>query len=135
MALSSRELADRFGDRLDALALGQCLGEPELDLEGDHLLLGAVVEVSFQPPALRVLSRHQPPSRKSQLFRAIGEFGVELDIAQEQSGSGGNVSQQSHGRRASPDLALPLRIDRTPNKLATVMDWLGGVTGNGRSVP
>jgi F420-dependent oxidoreductase-like protein len=48
------DVAEQAG-ALGRVSLGELLGEPGLDGEGDQLLLGAVVEVALDPPSLLVL--------------------------------------------------------------------------------
>ena len=89
---AARELA-QLGERGGQLALGRghellggggvaaadaALGELELERERDEALLGAVVEVALEPPALRVARRDQPLARRAQLREAGPRLGVQV---------------------------------------------------------
>jgi len=47
--------------------------QPELDLECDEFLLGAVVQVAFQRVPGAVLGGEHPLPRRAQLGEAVGE--------------------------------------------------------------
>ena len=72
----SASICPRSSAVFAGVALGELAGEPRLHRERDELLLGAVVDVPLQPPALLVLGRHEPlPGRPEVLARAARSAG------------------------------------------------------------
>ena len=63
------------------------LGQLELDGQGDQVLLGAVVDVAFQPPPGLVLGGDQPLPGGAQVLDQPG-------VGQRQPGLGGDVGDQ-----------------------------------------
>ena len=71
----------------------QRLGEPQVHGERDEVLLGTVVDVTLQTPALRVLGVHHPltrgaqlPGTRGQLDQPALQLGAEPGAAQHQPG-------------------------------------------------
>ena len=57
-------------------SLGQGLGEAQVHRERDQVLLGAVVDVALEQPALLVLQVDQPLARRAQLVGASRQLGA-----------------------------------------------------------
>src|SRR5689334_4521790 len=66
----------------------------ELDHERDELLLGAVVQVPFDPLPFLVLGPDQPPSRRPQVVDGGLQLGGQADVAQHQPRLRRQVGQQ-----------------------------------------
>src|ERR1019366_7596247 len=62
------------------------LDQAELDLEGDQVLLGAVVQVAFQAAAFLVLGGDQALAGEPQLLEAGLEVGGQADVLEHQAG-------------------------------------------------
>ena len=90
------------------------LGEPELDGQGDQVLLGAVVDVAFQPPPRLVLRGDQPLPGRPQVLDQAG-------VRQHQAGLGGHVGDQLLPGRAQRLILGHLDRDRA-QQLALVHD-------------
>src|SRR5438132_121549 len=60
--------------RLLRALIGERLDQAQPDLERHQLLLGAVVQVALQPPALLVLGLHQPLAGKPQVLQALHQL-------------------------------------------------------------
>ncbi len=61
------DLGEKLHDLL-RVAIGQLAREPRLHRERDQLLLGAVVDVALESPALLVLGRDQAPAGSAQIL-------------------------------------------------------------------
>ena len=85
---SASSASARSGDRC-----GQRLGEPQVHRERDQVLLGAVVDVALEPPALGVLGVDQPLPRDAQLVGARRQL----------------ASRAARARRAAGPRAAPAR--------------------------
>ena len=106
--------------------LGEHLRQSELDLERDQVLLGAVVEVALQPPALLVLRRDQALARCAQVLQPRQQLGGEAHVLEHQPGLVGKVVEQlllDRGQR----LALALGDREGAQQLALVADLDGSV--------
>ena len=94
-------VAQELHRRGPATRVGQRLGEAEVHRQGDQVLLGAVVDVALQEPALVVLGVDQPLARAAQLLGAgrqllepLLELGAQPRAAQHQAGLGGQPGEQ-----------------------------------------
>ncbi len=74
--------------------VGHVLGQGEVHLEGDEVLLGAVVEVALEAAALLVLGRHEPLTRGPELVEAVEQLGRESQVAHHEAGLAGEVFDQ-----------------------------------------
>src|ERR1700680_4446659 len=102
---------------LGGISDGKHLDDAQLDLEGDQVLLGAVVEVAFKPASLAVRGADQALSRGAKLVDPSLQCRREPDVLQDQAGLVGEVVHQldldrcerlttSPGHRERPE-ALP----------------------------
>ena len=81
---------------------GQRLREPEVDDQGDQVLLGPVVDVALEPAALGVVGVDQASARhlellgpRRQLLGAPGQLGAQPHTAQHQPGLGREAGEQA----------------------------------------
>ena len=81
-------------DLLRSLALGEGLGDAELDLQGHDLLLCPVVQIAFESVPLRVLGGDQAQTRLTDIAGALFELPIEAHVAQHQAGAGRDIREQ-----------------------------------------
>ena len=99
------ELAGHLPDLTGVI--GGVVEQPELDVERDQLLLGAVVQVPLDPLALGVLRFHQPSSGRPQLVDGGLQLGGQRGVAQDEARLRRQVPQQlssAAGQRLIPGL-------------------------------
>ena len=104
---AARELA-QLGERERELLLGAveqlvgpvgvlvqlALGEPQRQRERDEPLLGAVVQVALQPPALLRAGLDDPGARGAQLLDAGAQLGLQALVLHREAGGGRDRAQQ-----------------------------------------
>ena len=74
--------------------LQAALGQPELQRERDQALLGAVVQVALQAPALEHRDLDDPRARGLQLVEAGAQLGLQALVLQRQRGGGGDRAHE-----------------------------------------
>ena len=100
-------------------------GEAQVDGECDEVLLGAVVEVAFDPPPLGVRRRHQTHARGTQLVVGLAQVverllqrGVELAVVQQHAEPAAELGQRGVVGGAEPVAARGPADDDQPEQLA-----------------
>jgi hypothetical protein len=115
-------LVGRLGEQRSglgvAVGLGLGAGEPEVVGEGQQALLGAIVQVAFQPPSFAVAGLHDADARGTQLVQLGERLGLQPLVLQRQPDGGAELALQVGQRRGVGD-------DRDP---AAVANQRGGRT-------
>ena len=96
------------------------LREAERQGEGDEPLLGAVVQVALEPPALGRAGLHQPRARGVQLLHAGAELRLEPLVLQRQPG------RARHGGQQAGVVAQVARVQDGADAAAVAADLRGG---------
>src|ERR1700730_1277755 len=79
----------------DAAASPPC-GGPCFRGRCDGVVLRAVVKIALEPPPLRILSSHQPPSGSPQLLQSLLQLRGKAGIVKHQSGLRREICETAH---------------------------------------
>ena len=91
------ELAPRLLEQgLDGrgVALGAGVGEPERHRDGDEALLGPVVQVALDPPALHLRGLDDPDARGAELLQPGAQLGLQALVLEREPGRGARRGDQ-----------------------------------------
>ena len=80
--------------RTDGIPSEQHLGEPELHLDGDEMLLGAVMQVALEAAALLVLRGDEALPGSAELVEPRLQVCRQADISEHEPGLPGKVHEQ-----------------------------------------
>ena len=79
------QITEKLHGARGSVAGGELPCKSQFHFQGHEPLLGAVVEIAFEPPPRFVLNAHDAPSRLTQFRNAALEVSRQLDVAERQS--------------------------------------------------